>query len=108
MPDPYQTPLSDIEQNHPDISSTPPEEFSLVLSPHLGPRELPHSLLVRAFRRRWRIMLLIFSILLAVGLALSITFVHPVYQAMAQLRFVPRPVVDGILTTGDVRAGYSG
>lgn len=108
MPDVSQTPLAQIEQIHPDIDSAPLEDFSLLPSPQLGPRELPHSLLVRAFRRRWRLMLVIFSCLGIVGLSLSIIFVHPVYQAVAQLRFVPRPVVDGILTAADARAGYSG
>ena len=108
MPDVSQTTLSEIEQNRPDIAPTPPEDYPLLPSPHLGPRELPHSLLVRTFRRRWRLMLVIFSLLLIVGLSLSVIFVHPVYQAVAQLRFVPRPVVDGILTAADARAGYSG
>ncbi len=108
MPDLSQTPLSEIEQSRPDIAPTPPEDYPLLPSPHLAPRELPHSLLIRTFRRRWRLMLVIFSLLLIVGLSLSVIFVHPVYQAVAQLRFVPRPVVDGILTAADARAGYSG
>ncbi|MCK4849910.1 MAG: hypothetical protein KAT11_01095, partial [Phycisphaerae bacterium] len=108
MPDVSQTPLSDIDRISPNIAPAPPEDYPLLPTPHLGPRELPHSLLVRTFRRRWRLMLVIFSLLLIVGLSLSVIFVHPVYQAVAQLRFVPRPVVDSILTAADARAGYSG
>ncbi len=108
MPDLSQASLSDIEQSRPDVAPPPPGHYPLLPRPHPGPRELPHSLLVRAFRRRWKLMLLIFSLSLTVGLSLSIIFVHPVYQAVAQLHFVPRPVVDGILTTSDARAGYSG
>ena len=108
MPDVPQSQLPDIEQTFANIAPASPDDYPLMPAPHLVPRELPHSLLVRTFRRRWRLMLIIFVILLAVGLSLSFIYVHPVYQAVAQLRFVPRPVVDGILTNADTRAGYSG
>ena len=108
MPDVSKSPLPDIDQTFANITPASPDDYPLLPAPHLVPRELPHSLLVRTFRRRWRLMLIIFVISLATALSFSLIYVHPVYQAAAQLRFLPRPVVDGILTNADTRAGYSG
>ena len=46
----------DIDQTFASIPPDSQEDYPLLPTPHLVPRELPHSLLVRTFRRRWRLM----------------------------------------------------
>ena len=108
MSEDYQSQLSDMDQAPGTIVSTPHAEYPLLPVPHLGSRELPESLLVRTFRRRRWFMLIFFIGLLAAGLSLSIMYVRPKYQAVAQIHFKPRSSVDNTLLGGDVRLGYSG
>ena len=108
MADNTQTQVPHTDQSPGPIVVHPSIEYPLLAPPHLGPRRLPDSLFVRTFRRRWRLMLVVFTLLLAVGFALSIIFIHPTYQAVVQLHFVPHPGIDNTLIGGDARRGYSG
>ncbi|NIA06260.1 MAG: polysaccharide biosynthesis tyrosine autokinase [Actinobacteria bacterium] len=108
MSEDYQSQLSDTNQTSSTIVSAPHTEYPLLPVPHPGSRELPESLLVRTFRRRWRFMLIAFVGLLTAGLSLSIMYVRPKYQAVAQIHFKPRSGIDNTLLGGDVRLGYSG
>ena len=85
MPDVSQTSLSDIDQTSPNIAPAPHEDYPLLPTPHRGPSELPHSLLIRTFRRRWRLMLVVFSILVIVGPLLSIIFVILGYKIWVKI-----------------------
>lgn len=108
MPQEYQSQSPNVDQVSGTIVTAPHIEYPLLPASHLAPRKLPESLLVRTFRRRWRFMLFFFIGLLAVGLSLSIIYVRPKYQAVAQIHFKPRSNVDNTLLGGDVRLGYSG
>ena len=108
MAENLQTQTSHTDQVSRTIVASPHVDYPLLAPAHLGARQIPESLAIRTFRKRWRIMLVIFSVLLAVGVSLSIIYVHPTYQAVAQLHFKPSPGVDNTVLGGDPRLGYSG
>ena len=104
----YQAQISEMDQAEGTMVSAPHVEYPLSHLPHHGPRELPESLLVRTFRRRWKLMLVLLAGLGAAGLTLSIMYARPKYQAVAKIWFKSRWGVDNTLLGGDVRLGYSG
>ena len=100
--------LSQVEHLPEVVTPSAQGEYPLLHVPRTGPSHLLDSLLIRTFRRRGRLLLIIFAVLLACGLTPVLIFVHPIYQAEARLRFVPRAGLNSVPSERDALAGYSG
>lgn len=96
-------------EHMPEVVSAPsPVEYPLFHTPRSAPGQLPDSLLARTFRRRWRLMVIVFVVALVCGLTPILLLVHPTFQAEARLQFKPRPGLNSSLSDMEPLVGYSG